>query len=274
MLLSPTRSLPYCLGGLKTVHGRYVVDGRLFVGTEEPPVLLGTPDPIAHTSTREVTVVSIQARHRIPSGSGAKNWCNHPSQALPSASSPRSQGQARQDRQAEQQSNSQVHDDLHGEVDGDGVDGDKDTGTPRSDSAPLEVHRKPREVIQFRTYEHPRERGGRLFHSLGVGITELLERCIVRQGSLCIVEPVQADWGGFPTATLLMLLGVPASSAAAALAEAFAPLDHQESLRRQVTLTELLNEMEQIYGSSVRFALAHGSDAALLGNLRFAYLAR
>lgn len=240
MLLSPTRSLPYCLGGLKTVHGRYVVDGRLFVGTEVLPGLLGTQDLSAQPSTREMAIVSIQARHRIPPGLGAKNWCNHPSQALPSASSPRRQGQTKQDWEAEQRSNSPV----------------------------------PHEVIQFRTYEHPRERGGRLFHSLGVGITELLERCIIRQGSLCIVEPVPADWGGFPTATLLMLLGVPASSAATALAEAFAPLDHQESRRRQATLTQLLTEMEQLYGSSVRFALAHGSDAALLGNLRFAYLAR
>jgi hypothetical protein len=147
-------------------------------------------------------------------------------------------------------------------------------GAGAAELATFWEQKRRHEVIQFRTYAHPRERGGRLFHSLGVGITELLERCIVREGSLCIFEPMQADWGGFPTATLLMLLGVPASGAAAALAEAFAPLDRQESQRRQSTLTELLTEMERIYGSSVRFALAHGSDAALLGNLRFAYLAR
>jgi hypothetical protein len=228
MLSSPTRSLPYCLGGLKTVHGRYVVDGRLFVGTEKPPE--SPPhrgDSIVQAAVHDMTVLSIQARRRTSLGLAATSRCNHPSQ----------------------------------------------TTFDATESAFGET-RNPYGVIQFRTHEHPRERGGKLFHSLGVGITELLERCIVRQGSLCIVEPWQADWGGFPTATLLMLLGVPASGAAAALAEAFAPLDRQESSRCQIKLTELLTEMEQIYGSSVRFALAHGSDASLLGNLRFCYLAR
>jgi hypothetical protein len=237
MLSSPTRSLPYCLGGLKTIHGRYVVDGRLFVGreeqTEEPP---HGHDPIVLAATHDMTVLSIIGRSRTSLGLAATSRRNHPSQ--PSQLS-----------------------------------------QPALDATAVETSafretRNPKGVIQFRTHEHPRERGGRLFHSLGVGITELLERCIVRQGSLCIIEPVQADWGGFPTATLLMLLGVPAPGAAAALAEAFAPLDRQESLRRQMKLTELLTEMEQTYGSSVRFALAHGSDASLLGNLRFCYLAR
>ena len=71
-----------------------------------------------------------------------------------------------------------------------------------------------------------------------------------------------------------MLLGVPAATAAAALAEAFAPLNRQESLRRQIILDGLLTDMEHTYGSSVRFALAHGSDASLLGELRFSYLVR
>jgi hypothetical protein len=231
MLSSPTRSLPYCLGGLKTIHGRYVVDGRLFVDTEEQPEEPSHGhDPIVLAATHDMTVLSIIGRSRTSLGLAATSRRNHPSQ-------------------------------------------------PAFDVTAMETSafretRNPSGVIQFRTHEHPRERGGRLFHSLGVGITALLERCIVRQGSLCIIEPVQADWGGFPTATLLMLLGVPAPGAAAALAEAFAPLDRQESLRRQMKLTELLTEMEQTYGSSVRFALAHGSDASLLGNLRFCYLAR
>jgi hypothetical protein len=231
MLSSPTRSLPYCLGGLKTIHGRYVVDGRLFVDTEEQPEEPSHGhDPIVLAATHDMTVLSIIGRSRTSLGLAATSRRNHPSQPAFDA-------------------------------------------TAMETSAFRET-RNPSGVIQFRTHEHPRERGGRLFHSLGVGITALLERCIVRQGSLCIIEPVQADWGGFPTATLLMLLGVPAPGAAAALAEAFAPLDRQESLRRQMKLTELLTEMEQTYGSSVRFALAHGSDASLLGNLRFCYLAR
>ena len=233
MLSSPTRSLPYCLGGLKTVHGRYVVDGRLLVGTEEPPTsTTHEDDPFVQAATRDLNVLSIRARSRTSSGLSATSKGNHPTHS------------------------------THPKFDEVAMS----TGTSGEERQP--------QVIQFRTHEHPRERGGRLFHSLGVGITELLERCIVRQGSLCIVEPWQADWGGFPTATLLMLLGVPAIGAAAALAEAIAPLDRQESLRRQMKLTELLTEMEQIYGSSVRFALAHGSDASLLGNLRFCYLAR
>jgi hypothetical protein len=262
MISSSTRSLPYCLGGLKTVHGRYVVDGRLFVQTEEPSSsTTGTEYPNGPLATSDMTMVSIRARSRTP-GLGATSWCNHPSQTFPRS------------RHAEQNIRAQASAEPHSSMENDQRGRQEQPGTEAAELATFHERRRLHEVIQFRTYAHPRERGGRLFHSLGVGITELLERCIIREGSLCIFEPMNADWGGFPTATLLMLLGVPASGAAAALAEAFAPLDRQESQRRQSTLTELLTEMERLYGSSVRFALAHGSDAALLGNLRFAYLAR
>jgi hypothetical protein len=262
MISSPTRSLPYCLGGLKTVHGRYVVDGRLFVQTAEPfGSTTGSEYPNGLLATNDMTILSIHARRRTP-GLGAKSWCNHPSQTLLSS------------RHPEYHLRAQASAEPHSSPENDQWDRHDQPGTGAAELATFREPKRLHEVIQFRTYAHPRERGGRLFHSLGVGITELLERCIVREGSLCIFEPMDADWGGFPTATLLMLLGVPASGAAAALAEAFAPLDRQESKRRQSTLTELLTEMERLYGSSVRFALAHGSDAALLGNLRFAYLAR
>jgi hypothetical protein len=241
MLSSPTRSLPYCLGGLKTVHGRYVVDGRLFVGTEEPATtrLTAEPEgPVARAPTQEMTIVSIQARTRNQPSLRATSECKHPSQ--------------------------NPWNPVH-------TGAQPDAPTASTDT---ESNRATYEVVRFRTHEHPRERGPRLFHTLGPGVTALLERCTARRGTLFLLEPIQADWGGFPTAALLMLLGVPAATAAAALAEAFAPLDRSESQRRLVILTELLGSMERTYGSSVRFALAHGSDAALLGNLRFSYLAR
>jgi hypothetical protein len=245
-----------------------------------------------------MTVLSIQARTRTTTGLGVKSLCNHPSQALSGNRHPEHNAGAQEAHEhypSAEDAKSETQDAWSTVIKRDRAEIPTETGAFRDPKRLLNADgphlrsasslarasfptgkpdRGLHETVQFRTYEHPRERGGRLFHSLGVGITQLLERCIVRQGSLCIVEPVSSDWGGFPTATMLMLLGVPAAGAAAALAEAFAPLDRHESQRRQSTLIELLNEMERLYGSSVRFALAHGSDASLLGNLRFAYLAR
>lgn len=273
----------YCLGGLKTIHGRYVVDERLFVKTDLKRTPLMEEETLRSQATgRDMTILRIQARPRAQRSFSRFGERNPPPPSPPSfdprsldphALGPHALDPLTFDRLALDPPAPQLTEPDHRRSQKQNrIDGSAHPTSIRR--APLERFEADDKVIQFRTREHPRERGARLFDTLGPGVKELVERAMISQGALCVIEPLSADWGGFPTAALLMLLGVPAATAAAALAEAFAPLNRQESLRRQIILDGLLTDMEHTYGSSVRFALAHGSDASLLGELRFSYLVR
>jgi hypothetical protein len=234
---------PYDLGGLRTVHRRFVVDGQLFVQSDSHTASGAHHENTGwtHNGPGLATTLAICTRER--SEFAADGYTRHPCRGrlepLPSVSA-------------------------------------KPFADPQDMRVSLvkSTNHSVRQVL-FALPSHPRFRGTQLLSALGPNVANLLDLCIVRQQTMiCLVEPVKASWGGFSTATLLMLLGVPATLAAAALAEVFAPLDRHESQRRQGVLLNLLSEMERFYGSSVRFALAHGCDASLIGELRFSYLTR